>query len=93
MWGYRANPECNLMSISIEPVGLLRRYLSDRLNAEKRIELNDSEAGRNLESVCREVGLPLEMISLFVVNGQAKTKAYRLQASDRVKIVAIIGGG
>lgn len=93
MWGYRANPECNLMSISIEPVGLLKRYFPDRLNAEKRIELSDSEAGRSLEAVCRDAGLPLELISLFVVNGQAKTKAYRLQASDRVKCVAIIGGG
>lgn len=81
------------MSILIEPVGLLRRYFPDRLNAEKRIELSDSEAGRSLEAVCRDAGLPLEIISLFVVNGQVKTKAYRLQASDRVKCVAIIGGG
>jgi hypothetical protein len=81
------------MSIFLEPVGLLIRYCSGRLNAENRIELSDSEVGQSLETVCQNAGLPLEMISLFVVNGQTKTRTYHLQKSDLVKCVAIIGGG
>lgn len=81
------------MAIYLEPIGLLRRYCRGLLNAEDRIELNDNQAGRSLAAVCQDAGIPLEMISLFVVNAQVKTRAYELQAGDTVKCVAIIGGG
>ena len=81
------------MSIIIKPVGLLKRYCRGNLNGENLIVINDSEAGRNLGTVCQEAGLPLKMISLFVVNGRKVSKSYKVRAGDAVKCVAVIGGG
>lgn len=49
--------------------------------------------GQTIEKVCREIGLPLNLVSLFIVNGRSQPSAYRLQAGDDVKCVALIGGG
>lgn len=81
------------MSITIEPIGLLKRYCSGSLNGENLIVIDDSEAGRSLGAVCRDAGLPLKMVSLFVVNGRKVNRSYRVRAGDAVKCVAVIGGG
>lgn len=81
------------MNTTLEPVGILKRYCQDALNPEQRIMLAEDKLGHPLETVCREAGLPLDMISLYIVNGQVQSRDYRLQRGDRIKCVAIVGGG
>lgn len=80
------------MSIIIKPVGLLRSFCQEKLDDQGRIELVDMP-GRSLESICNEIGIPLNLISLFIVNGRAEKGTYRPHRGDQVKCVAVIGGG
>jgi len=80
------------MGVRLRPVGLLKSYCRDLIDTDGEISLEDRE-GETLERVCREVGLPVMMISLFLVNGQPQDRTYCLQAGDIVKCVAVIGGG
>jgi hypothetical protein len=80
------------MGVRLRPVGLLKSYCRDFLNPYGEIALAERE-GDTLETVCREIGLPVMMISLFLVNGQPQDRTYCLQAGDIVKCVAVIGGG
>jgi sulfur carrier protein ThiS len=80
------------MSVTFQPKGLLKSFCREYLNGEEIIELNIKE-GQTIEAVCLEIGLPLNMISLFVVNEKPKPKDYLLKNGDKVKCVAIIGGG
>jgi hypothetical protein len=80
------------MGVRIRPVGLLKSYCRNLIDPDGEIPLEDRE-GDTLETVCREVGLPVIMISLFLVNDQPQDRTYCLQAGDIVKCVAIIGGG
>ncbi len=80
------------MSVILRPVGLLKPYCRDLLDDQDRIELAHRE-GQTLDRVCREIGLPEGLVSLFIVNGHPQSGAYRLQPGDDVKCVALIGGG
>lgn len=53
----------------------------------------EGKEGRNLAAVCREIGLPVDIISLFFVNGKLETKEYILQPDDEVKLVGLAAGG
>lgn len=55
--------------------------------------LVEGREGDTLEGVCRDIGLPMKMVSLFLVNGRPQDRTYCLQTGDVVKCVALIGGG
>ncbi|MBS1238910.1 MAG: Mut7-C ubiquitin [Deltaproteobacteria bacterium] len=80
------------MNATLRPIGLLKPYCQGLLDDQGRIELADRD-GQTLERVCREIGLPEGLISLFIVNGHPQSGSYRLQPGDDVKCVAVIGGG
>jgi hypothetical protein len=80
------------MSVTLRPVGLLKPYCRDLLDEQDRIQMPDRD-GYTLEAVCQDIGLPAELVSLYIVNGRAEDSSYRLQSGDDVKFVAIIGGG
>jgi sulfur carrier protein ThiS len=80
------------MNATLRPIGLLQAYCRGLLDDQGRIELADRE-GQTLERVCREIGLPQGLVSLFIVNGRPQPGAYRLQPGDDVRCVAVIGGG
>lgn len=80
------------MNVTLRPIGLLKPYCLGLLDDQGRIELADRE-GQTLEMVCRQIGLPEGLVSLFIVNGHPRSGAYRLQPGDDVKCVAVIGGG
>jgi hypothetical protein len=80
------------MSVILRPIGLLKPYCRKLLDDQGQIELADRE-GHTLEMVCREIGLPEGLVSLFIVNGHPQAASYCLQPGDEVKCVAIIGGG
>lgn len=81
------------MKTTFEPVGLLKRYCSDLLNAEGHIVLQQERLGTRLDFLCQDAGIPKNMISLFIVNGKVESSDYRIQTGDRVKCVALVGGG
>jgi len=76
------------MSVTFLPVGLLKHYVK----GASRLILEGKE-GQTLEAVLQEIGLPVNVISLFLVNGDPKTKDYLLQPHDEVKLIALVGGG
>lgn len=80
------------MYITIRPIGLLKSYCQELLDDHGRVKMVDCE-GQTIAKVCREIGLPLNLVSLFIVNGMSQPSAYRLQPGDDVKCIALIGGG
>lgn len=76
------------MSVAFLPIGLLRHYVK----GTERLVLQGKE-GQTLEAVCQEIGFPLKMIGLFLVNGKPQSKDYLLKSNDEVKLVALVGGG
>ena len=80
------------MNVTLRPIGLLKSYCRELLDDQGRIELAGRE-GQTLARVCRDIGLPEGLVSLFIVNGHPQSDSYRLQLGDEVKCVALIGGG
>ena len=76
------------MSVTILPVGLLKSFAK----GAERLVLEGKE-GQSLEAVCQEIGIPVDLAILFMVNGEIKSKNYLLQPEDKVKCIALIGGG
>jgi molybdopterin converting factor small subunit len=76
------------VSVTFLPFGILKSFT----NGAERLVLEGKE-GQSLESVCQEIGLPVNLIALFLVNGERRSKDYLLQANDEVKLIALVGGG
>ena len=79
------------MSATIRPVGLLRS--NTWANADQEGSLITVSEGQSLEATCRDLGLRLDLIALFLVNGLPESKDYVLRAGDDIKLVALVGGG
>lgn len=80
------------MKSVIRPIGLLKIYCRDRLDSEQSIEIDDLNGWR-LKVICRELELPVTLISHYIVNGELRSGDYVLQPGDDVKCLAVIGGG
>jgi sulfur carrier protein ThiS len=80
------------MSVIVRPIGLLKSFCRDPLDDEGRLVLAGCE-GLTIASVCRDLGLPEGMVSLFIVNGSSEPGSYRLKAGDQITCIAVIGGG
>jgi sulfur carrier protein ThiS len=76
------------VSVTFLPIGLLRSFAKGR----ERLVLEEKE-GQSIEVVCREIGLPIDLGVLFLVNGVPRSKDYLLQPHDEVKVIALVGGG
>lgn len=80
------------MSVTFISIGSLKYFCSSVNNGKDRLVVEDRE-GRSLKEVCQEIGLPLNLISVYVVNGKAESKDYVLQYGDEIKLIAAMGGG
>ncbi|MDH3826690.1 MAG: MoaD/ThiS family protein [Desulfobacterales bacterium] len=80
------------MSVTFISIGSLKHFYSSVNNGKDRLVVEDRE-GRSLKEVCQEIGLPLNLISVYVVNGKAESKDYVLQYGDEIKLIAAMGGG
>ena len=80
------------MSVTFISIGSLKHFCSSVNNGRDRLVVEDRE-GRSLKEVCQEIGLPLNLISVYVVNGKAESKDYVLQNGDEIKLIAAMGGG
>jgi sulfur carrier protein ThiS len=77
---------------AIRPIGLLKMYCKERLDEKQRIDVAE-KTGQSLADICRELGLPVSLISHYIVNGQPRSGDYLIQPGDDVKCLAVIGGG
>ncbi len=80
------------MSVTFITIGSLKRFCSNVNHGKDRLVVEGRE-GRSLKAVCQEIGLPLNLISVYVVNGKAESKDYILQHGDEIKLIAAMGGG
>ena len=80
------------MSVTFISIGSLKHFCSSVNNGKDRLVVEARE-GRSLKEVCQEIGLPLNLISVYVVNGKAESKDYVLQHGDEIKLIAAMGGG
>jgi sulfur carrier protein ThiS len=74
------------MPVTISPIGALKTYIKDR--AEIQVE-----AAQPVRAALQKAGIPIELVALVVVNGEAQGKDYLLRDGDVVKVMAVIGGG
>jgi hypothetical protein len=81
-------PFIEIVSVTFLPIGLLRSFAK----GAERLVLEGKE-GQSVEVVCREIGLPIDLGVLFLVNGVPRSKDYLLQPHDEVKVIALVGGG
>ena len=79
------------MSATIRPVGALS--LGARSNGGREGVPITVRDGQSLKAVCLELGIRLDLIALFLVNGQPESEDYVLKTGDEVKLVALVGGG
>jgi len=68
----------------------LAGHLKDLASGRDEVEV---EAGRSVRDVLTELGIPVEVAALVVVNEEQQTKDYILKDGDQVRVLAVIGGG
>ena len=49
--------------------------------------------GSTVREVLVKAGIPVELVAAVIVNNEQMDKDYVLQAGDRVRLLAVIGGG
>jgi sulfur carrier protein ThiS len=74
------------MSVIIRPNEALRAYVGGK----KEIE---AEPGRTVRETLAGLGIPAELVAVVVVNDDQLDKDYVLRDGDRVRLLAVIGGG
>lgn len=74
--------------IRVIPVSIVRQYVEgkEQLTLEGR-------AGQTIQQLLLELGIPSEVVTGVLVNGQLKGKDYRLQEGDEIKLIPVLGGG
>jgi sulfur carrier protein ThiS len=86
---FPAKPEGqNLLNMSaiLHPYGILKSYIDGKPEVAV-------EAGRTIRQVLQTLGMPPEVVALVLVNDEVQPKDYVLRDGDRIKLMAIIGGG
>jgi len=51
------------------------------------------DSGQTIRQALQSLGIPPEVVALVLVNDEHQVKEYELKDGDRVKLMAIIGGG
>ena len=79
------------MPIRVELSRLLRKYVTD-YNDDHGI-LVDYEAGKTVEHVIAELGIPRDKVFTVFVNRKPSKVGYRLRDGDLVALALILGAG
>jgi sulfur carrier protein ThiS len=74
------------MTAIFRPVGVLKSYIG----GENEIAV---EAGRTIRETMLTFNMPPEIVALVMVNDEQQSKDYVLKEGDKVKLIAVIGGG
>jgi sulfur carrier protein ThiS len=71
---------------------MLRLHPALRSYVEGKPELT-AAPGASVRAVLSDAGIPVELVAAVIVNDEQRDKDYVLQAGDRVRLLAVIGGG
>jgi sulfur carrier protein ThiS len=74
------------MTATIHCFGILKSYT----NGETEVIV---EAGRTVREAVAELGIPVDIVAMVVVNDEPRDPDYHLQDGDTVKLVTVVGGG
>jgi sulfur carrier protein ThiS len=74
------------MTAILHPYGMLKSYIGGKTEIEV-------DSGQTIRQALQTLGIPPEVVALVLVNDEHQVKEYELMDGDRVKLMAIIGGG
>jgi sulfur carrier protein ThiS len=74
------------MTVVIRPNDALRQYIGGRPEVQV-------DAGRTVLKTLSTLGIPSQLVAAVIVNDEQESKEYVLKDGDRVRILAVIGGG
>ena len=74
------------MTAILRPVGMLKSYIG----GQDEITV---EVGRTIRETMKTFNMPPEIVALVMVNDEQQSKDYVLKKGDKVKLIAVIGGG
>ena len=74
------------MSVIFRPLGMLKSYIGN----EKEVAV---DAGRSVRETLDILGINPDLVAGVFVNDEQQSKDYILQDGDKVKVMAVIGGG
>ena len=74
------------MPAYIRPIGALKSYIGGKPEATV-------EAGRTLREAITELGIPVEIVAMVLVNDNQQPKDYVLQEGDVARLIMVVGGG
>ena len=79
------------MPVQIFLSSTLRKYVPDydpTVGVGKRID-----APMRLESLCREMGIPVATVKIVMVNGKRVSLEYEVKGNERIALFPPVGGG
>jgi len=74
------------VTATIHCFGILKSYT----NGQTEVVV---EAGRTVREAVSELGIPVDIVAMVVVNDEPRDRDYRLQDGDVVRLVTVMGGG
>jgi sulfur carrier protein ThiS len=74
------------MPAKLRPVG----HLKTLVNGQGEVEV---ESGYTVRATLERAGIRSELVALVMVNDEQRDKDYVLRDGDKVKVLAVIGGG
>jgi sulfur carrier protein ThiS len=74
------------MPAKLRPVGHLKSLVGGRDEVEV-------ESGYTVRATLERAGISSELVALVMVNDEQRDKDYVLRDGDKVKVLAVIGGG
>ena len=74
------------MTAEIKAVGILKSYIGDKSSIAV-------DAGRTVRETIKTLNIPSEVVALVLVNDAQQSKDYVVQEGDKIKLLAVVGGG
>jgi len=69
----------------------LRKYIPD-YDPDKGHEIQ-VQKGTTVSDLCERINIPVDMVTIIMVDGRSKSPDYNLNGSERVHLFPAIGGG
>jgi sulfur carrier protein ThiS len=74
------------MTVLLRPNDALRQYTGGRPEVQV-------DAGHTVLETLSTLGIPSQLVAVVIVNDEQMAKDYVLKDGDRVRVLAVIGGG
>ncbi|MDH4208948.1 MAG: MoaD/ThiS family protein [Anaerolineae bacterium] len=72
--------------IELRLVGLLQKYGPEKASIHM-------EPGQTVSDAVLSLGVNPDLVAIVMVNGRQRSKTYRLEPGDKVKLLPMVGGG